>query len=60
MSKQTEFAKTLSGKKFLERDMPKLVDVLERLTTALIESNKIEEKRLLIEQKRFLNENKNA
>lgn len=51
-----EFAKTRAGKKFLENDLPKLVDVLSKLTEALTESNKIEEKKLLIEQKRFLNE----
>jgi hypothetical protein len=56
----TEFAKTLTGKKFYEKDVPKLISVLEKLSDALLESNKLEEKKLLIEQKRFLNEKKNA
>tara|TARA_B110000503_G_C7157723_1_gene418088 strand:+ start:1027 stop:1209 length:183 start_codon:yes stop_codon:yes gene_type:complete len=60
MSDNKEFASTLSGKKFLEKDMPRLVIVLEKLANALLESNKIEEKKLLIEQKRYLNEKKNA
>lgn len=51
-----EFAKSRNGKKFLENDLPQLITVLGKLTEALVESNKIEEKRLLIEQKRFLNE----
>jgi hypothetical protein len=51
-----EFAKSRNGKKFLENDLPQLVSVLGKLTEALLESNKIEEKRLLIEQKRYLNE----
>jgi hypothetical protein len=53
-----EFAKSRNGKKFLESDLPQLVSVIGKLTEALLESNKIEEKRLLIEQKRFLNESR--
>jgi hypothetical protein len=53
-----EFAKSRNGKKFLENDLPQLVSVIGKLTEALLESNKIEEKRLLIEQKRFLNESR--
>ena len=45
-----EFAKSRAGKKFLENDLPKLVDVLGKLTEALTETNKIEEKKLLNEQ----------
>ena len=56
----TEFAKTLIGKKFYDKDVPKLISVLEKLSDALLESNKLEEKKLLIEQKRYLNEKKNA
>ena len=56
----TESAKTLTGKKFYEKDVPKLISVLEKLSDALLESNKLEEKKLLIEQKRYLNEKKNA
>ena len=55
-----DFAKSRNGKKFLENDLPQLVSVLGKLTEALLESNKIEEKRLLIEQKRYLNEQRDA
>lgn len=53
-----DFAKSRNGKKFFENDLPQLITVLSKLTEALVESNKIEEKRLLIEQKRFLNESR--
>ena len=46
-----EFAKSRNGKKFLENDLPQLVSVIGKLTEALLESNKIEEKRLLIESR---------
>lgn len=49
-----DFAKTRNGKKFFENDIPKLVDSIQKLTSAIFESNKIEEKKLLLEQKRFL------
>ena len=56
----SEFAKSQIGKKFLTNDIPQLVVSLNKLTEAMNESNKIEEKKLLIEQKRYLNETKNA
>jgi len=56
----SEFAKSQIGKKFLTNDIPQLVVALNKLTEAMNESNKIEEKKLLIEQKRYLNETKNA
>jgi hypothetical protein len=55
-----EFAKSRVGKKFLEFDVPRLAEAMEKLATAINESNKIEEKKLLIEQKRYLNERKDA
>jgi hypothetical protein len=55
-----EFAKSQIGKKFLTNDIPQLVVALNKLTEAMTESNKIEEKKLLIEQKRYLNEQKHA
>ena len=55
-----EFAKSRVGKKLLEFDVPRLAEAMEKLATAINESNKIEEKKLLIEQKRYLNETKNA
>jgi hypothetical protein len=56
----SEFAKSQIGKKFLTNDIPQLVVALNKLTEAMNESNKIEEKKLIIEQKRYLNETKNA
>lgn len=56
-----DFTKTSGGKKFIEHDLPKLIEVLGKLTNAMLDANKIEEKRLLMEQKRFINEkNENA
>jgi hypothetical protein len=55
-----DFSKSRLGKKFLENDLPQLVIVLGKLTEAMTASNKIEEKRLLIEQKRYLNEQRDA
>ena len=56
-----DFTKTSGGRKFIEHDLPKLIDVLSKLTNAMLEANKIEEKKLLLEQKRFINEkNENA
>lgn len=55
-----EFAKSRVGKKLLEFDIPRLAEAMEKLATAITESNKLEEKKLLIEQKRFLNERKDA
>jgi hypothetical protein len=51
-----EFSKTRNGKKFFEFDIPRLAEAMENLANAITESNKIEEKKLLIEQKRYLNE----
>ena len=53
-----EFSKTRQGKKFLDFDIPRLTEAMEKLATAINEKNKIEEKKLLLEQKRFLNEKK--
>jgi hypothetical protein len=49
-----DFAKTRNGKKFFENDIPKLADSIQKLASAIFESNKIEEKKLVLEQKRFL------
>lgn len=51
-----QFAKSRQGKKFFDFDLPRLAEAMENLASAITESNKIEEKKLLIEQKRFLNE----
>jgi hypothetical protein len=54
-----EFSKTRTGKKFIENDIPALVLALSKLTESINESNKIEEKKLVLEQKRYITE-KNA
>lgn len=54
-----EFSKTRVGKKFIEHDIPALVQALSKLSESISESNRIEEKKLVIEQKRYLTE-KNA
>ena len=40
-----EFAKSQIGNKFLTNDIPQLVVALNKLTEAMTESNKIEEKK---------------
>jgi hypothetical protein len=54
-----EFSKTRVGKRFIEHDIPALVQALSKLSESINESNRIEEKKLVIEQKRYLTE-KNA
>jgi hypothetical protein len=54
-----DFSKTRQGKKFFDFDIPRLTEAMDRLANALTESNRIEEKKLILEQKRYLNE-KNA
>lgn len=56
----TEFGKSAQGKKFLEHDVPRLAIAMENLAKAISESNKIEEKKLLFEKRKLLNENKHA
>jgi hypothetical protein len=55
-----DFAKTRQGKQFFEHDLPSLVKAITELNHSIKESNVIEEKKLLIEQKRYLNETRNA
>jgi hypothetical protein len=54
-----EFSKTRVGKRLIEHDIPALVQALSKLSESINESNRIEEKKLVIEQKRYLTE-KNA
>ena len=51
-----EFSKSRIGKKFLEFDIPRLTEAMEKLANAMVESNKLEEKKLLLEHKKFINE----
>jgi hypothetical protein len=54
-----ELLKTRQGKKFMEYDIPRLTEAMEKLAEVLLQHNKIEEKKLVLEQKRYLTE-KNA
>ena len=54
-----EFSKTRVGKRLIEHDIPALVQALSKLSESINESNRIEEKKLVLEQKRYLTE-KNA
>ena len=54
-----EFFKSKTGKKLLENDIPKLAEGIMLLAKALNESNKLEEKKLIIEKKKLLFESKN-
>lgn len=47
----SEFLKTSMGRKLLEKDIPKLASVLERIADQLEKSNKLEEKRFFLEEK---------
>jgi hypothetical protein len=46
-----EFYKTPMGRKFYENDLPKLVSVLEKIANRMEESNKLNEKRFLLEER---------
>ena len=52
-STTADFGKSLRGAKFYERDVPKLIGVLDRIAEALEAQNKLNEKRLLLEKKKF-------
>ena len=47
----SEFLRTGIGRKLLEKDIPKLTSVLERIADQLEKSNKLEEKRFVLEEK---------
>ena len=57
---ETNFHSTRRGSKFYDFDIPKLTEQLERIANALEGKNKIEEKRLVLEQKKLLKESKDA
>jgi hypothetical protein len=54
------------GRKFYESDLPNLIAVLEKIANKMDESNKLDEKRFMLEEKlmkrqlRELNENSNT
>lgn len=46
-----DFHRTTIGLKFYEKDVPKLISVLEKIANKLEESNRLEEKRFKLEEK---------
>jgi len=47
----SEFFRTQMGRKLLDGDIPKLVNVLERIAVQLERKNKLEEKRFVLEER---------
>lgn len=53
-----DFARTRRGSKFFELDIPKIAEQLERIAAQMERKNRIEEKRLILEQRKYNKENK--
>jgi|TARA_Y100000289_G_C3810339_1_gene93405 hypothetical protein len=47
----SEFFRTQMGRKLLDGDIPKLVNVLERIATQLERKNKLDEKKFILEER---------
>ena len=47
----SEFYRTQTGRKFYESDIPRLISVLEKIADRMDESNKLKEKRFILEEK---------
>jgi hypothetical protein len=47
----SEFFRTQMGRKLIDGDIPKLVNVLERIAVQLERKNKLEEKRFVLEER---------
>jgi hypothetical protein len=47
----SEFFRTGMGRKFYDADVPKLVNVLERIAVQLEKKNKLEEKKFILEER---------
>jgi hypothetical protein len=54
-----DFAKTRRGQRFVDFDIPMIAEQLKRIADGLESKNKIEEKRLILEQKRYNKEFRN-
>ena len=46
-----DFYRTPMGRKFYDADLPKLIDVLEKLGKLMEESNQLQEKKFKLEEK---------
>lgn len=53
-----EFSKTRSGMKFLNIDLPAIAKQLERIAEGLENKNQIDEKRLVLEHRKYMREGK--
>lgn len=51
-----EFYRTRAGKQFFDHDLGRLIEAITSLTAAVNESNKINEKSILLEKKKRLDE----
>jgi hypothetical protein len=51
-----EFSRTRAGMKFLNVDLPAIAKQLERIAEGLDKKNQIEEKRLMLEHKKYIRE----
>jgi hypothetical protein len=47
----SEFFRTQMGRKLIDGDIPKLVNVLERIAIQMEKKNKLEEKKFILEEK---------
>ena len=47
----SEFFRTQMGRKLIDGDIPKLVNVLERIAVQLERKNKLEEKKFVLEER---------
>tara|TARA_Y100001937_G_C6887730_1_gene227588 strand:- start:219 stop:404 length:186 start_codon:yes stop_codon:yes gene_type:complete len=47
----SEFFRTQMGRKLIDGDIPKLVNVLERIATQLERKNKLDEKKFILEER---------
>ena len=62
----SDFFRTVMGRKFYEADVPKLTNALERIANQMDKANKLEEKKMLLNEKlaklqmKEINENRSS
>ena len=62
----SDFFRTVMGRKFYEADIPKLTNVLERIANQMEVANKLEEKKMILNEKlaklqmKEINENRSS
>lgn len=52
-----EFSRTRRGQKLFDFDLPNIAEQLQRIAAALEKKNLIEERRLMLEKKKFISDN---